>query len=380
MHNIMSIRLIRLNAEYQKILHSFAENPHIRLSSVVGEPPEEYQIEYNVKGLVQENNIIREVDKHLVKIMIPRNYPVEQPVCKMLTPIFHPNIDPYLICIADPGQWAPSEPLISLIVRIGKIITYQSYNIKSPRNGEAAQWADMNKDRFPVDHVDLNYLLYSDNSQSDFHEIDQPKYPRSSNNNLTVDYYEKEKGDEIKKSCANCGVKDAELKTCMNNHLVCDDCILSCENCHKTVCVLCDIQKCEICGKINCRECITRCDSCKQYVCKSHINVCYHCNNVFCSDCLYTCSNCHNVFCLEHFDLDNKTCSNCSKNFMNDKLKITYNEVEESRINEQIDLENQLLNVSKSGSQEITCWNCGKKINPQNVNYCIYCGKKIIEN
>ena len=56
----------------------------------------------------------------------------------MLTPIFHPNIAPHAICIGD--HWSAGEPLASIMARIGEMIAYQSYNTKSPLNGEAARW------------------------------------------------------------------------------------------------------------------------------------------------------------------------------------------------------------------------------------------------
>jgi ubiquitin-protein ligase len=71
----------------------------------------------------------------------------------MLTPIFHPNIEPAVICIGD--HWTAGERLCDLVVRIGEMITYQSYNIKSPLDGEAAMWADLNNALLPVDKTDL---------------------------------------------------------------------------------------------------------------------------------------------------------------------------------------------------------------------------------
>ena len=52
--------------------------------------------------------------------------------------LFHPNIAPHAICIGD--HWSAGEPLVALGIRIGEMIAYQSYNTKSPLNGEAARW------------------------------------------------------------------------------------------------------------------------------------------------------------------------------------------------------------------------------------------------
>ena len=71
----------------------------------------------------------------------------------MLTPIFHPNIAPHAICIGD--HWSPGEPLWSIVARIGELISYQSYNTKSPLNGEAARWVEENLDQVPLDPISM---------------------------------------------------------------------------------------------------------------------------------------------------------------------------------------------------------------------------------
>jgi len=71
----------------------------------------------------------------------------------MLSPVFHPNIDPQKICIGD--HWNAGQSLVQLIVRIGEMITYQSYNVKSPLNGEAAAWVQSHQDQLPLEKIDL---------------------------------------------------------------------------------------------------------------------------------------------------------------------------------------------------------------------------------
>jgi hypothetical protein len=71
----------------------------------------------------------------------------------MLTPVFHPNIAPHAVCIGD--HWSAGEPLASIVARIGEMIAYQSYNTKSPLNGEAAHWVKDNFHRLPLDPVSL---------------------------------------------------------------------------------------------------------------------------------------------------------------------------------------------------------------------------------
>lgn len=54
-----------------------------------------------------------------------------------------------MVCIGD--FWAASEGLDDLIIRIGRMITYQEYSTKSPLNGLAAKWAAQNSHLLPID-------------------------------------------------------------------------------------------------------------------------------------------------------------------------------------------------------------------------------------
>ena len=75
----------------------------------------------------------------------------------MTTPVFHPNIDPQKICIGD--HWSAGQTLPQLIVRIAEMLCYQSYNVKSPLNAQAAAWAESNVSRLPLDSKDLTGRL-----------------------------------------------------------------------------------------------------------------------------------------------------------------------------------------------------------------------------
>ncbi|MGH7215483.1 MAG: ubiquitin-conjugating enzyme E2 [Tepidisphaeraceae bacterium] len=145
------MRTRRLLADAAQMARAFADSPLIRVRAASGDPPEVYQVEYRVKGLDRapgaKEPIARE--HHLVELQLTADYPRLGPKCRMLTPIFHPNIDPATICVGD--HWAAGERLADLVVRIGEMIAYQAYNIKSPLNAEAAMWADLNMLRLPID-------------------------------------------------------------------------------------------------------------------------------------------------------------------------------------------------------------------------------------
>jgi ubiquitin-protein ligase/DNA-directed RNA polymerase subunit RPC12/RpoP len=149
-----SVRTRRLQAEWQQMQAAFSNFPLVRVAAVNGQPPELYQIEYNVTGLVRGASgepIL--CLQHVAEIRLTRDYPRQSPVCRMLTPIFHPNIEPAMICVGD--HWTAGERLVDLVLRIAEMIAYQAYNIKSPLDGEAAMWADLKKSRLPIDRRNL---------------------------------------------------------------------------------------------------------------------------------------------------------------------------------------------------------------------------------
>ena len=146
----LPMRTRRLIAEARQIEQAFSNSPLIKVASSGGDPPEVYQVEYRVKGLRKGwFGRPRVCSEHRVEIRLTSDYPRLAPQCKMLTPIFHPNIDAATICVGD--HWTAGERLVDLIIRIGEMIAYQAYNIKSPLDGQAAMWADLHANRLPID-------------------------------------------------------------------------------------------------------------------------------------------------------------------------------------------------------------------------------------
>jgi len=151
----MSPRLRRLQADHQSVTAAFAHHPRIRLLQTEGSPPEKYLCEFEVEGLVpQGDESFVPGTLHRAEIFLPLDYPRRPPFCRMITPIFHPNIDPQKICIGD--HWSAGQSLVQLILRIGEMICYQSYNVKSPLNANAAAWAELNIDKLPLLKSDLS--------------------------------------------------------------------------------------------------------------------------------------------------------------------------------------------------------------------------------
>jgi predicted Zn finger-like uncharacterized protein len=148
-----AVRLRRLKADYDRLSDYVRRHPRLKLIQVEGDPPERYQLEMQIKSIRMTGGELQPVQSHLVEIALPLAYPRTPPQCRMLSPVFHPNIAPHAICVGD--HWGAGESLQSIVARIGEMLAYQSYNVKSPLNGEAARWVEENKDRLPLDRVSL---------------------------------------------------------------------------------------------------------------------------------------------------------------------------------------------------------------------------------
>jgi ubiquitin-protein ligase len=149
-----SPRLRRLRLDHERLQARFRNWSSIQISGHAGIPPEQYHVTYRLKGLfTSPDGHIVDRDEHVAEINLSLGYPRRAPQCKMLTPIFHPNFDESSICIGD--FWAASEGLDDLVVRIGRMITFQEYNTKSPLNGLAARWAAQNASLLPVDRREV---------------------------------------------------------------------------------------------------------------------------------------------------------------------------------------------------------------------------------
>ena len=149
-----SVRLRRLQSDYEAVRRLANLHPRIEVEGVSGNPPERYRLILHVASLRERADEVMMARKHRLEIQLPRGYPRDAPICRMLTPVFHPNIAPHAVCIGD--HWSAGQGLPVLLVRIAEMLAYQSYNTKSPLNGHAAAWAEQNEDKLPLENVDLS--------------------------------------------------------------------------------------------------------------------------------------------------------------------------------------------------------------------------------
>jgi ubiquitin-protein ligase len=274
----MSVRMRRLQADFERISSIFTNRARIRLVKSIGNPPEKYQFLFLLIGLQKDltSGEIVESNSFNVEIVLTSAYPRLAPQCRMLTPIFHPNIAPHAICIGD--HWSAGESLPNLIVRIGEMMAYQSFNIKSPLNGEAARWAEHNGELLPLDNFDFSSLL---------------------------DVGEAVRGEvaEAAALCANCGRKydgSEKFGCCASDHIFCPECSLGCSRCDNQLCLKCSVFTCANCKSQICTSCAIRCGSCRQIACPTCTCTCHVCQQGACSNCHVECAACSQQTCLNH--------------------------------------------------------------------------------
>ena len=165
----MTARERRLMSDYEQVRKDFAGHKNIIVTPVGNEPPEKYHITYFVNGIyLLPDGRIETQGRHEVEITLHADYPRYKPICKILTPIWHPNFRDGQICIGD--IWGAGESLSDIIINIGDMIQYKSWNSYSPLSADAAQWAMDNKHLFPVGNIDLYIADYA--SAKDEVEID----------------------------------------------------------------------------------------------------------------------------------------------------------------------------------------------------------------
>lgn len=149
----MNPRLRRLHSDHEALVTAFAGHPAIRVSPVGPLPPERYRIVYDVPGLtLSPDRRPTRTAQTVVDVYLPPAYPREKPYLTTLTPVFHPNFGAH-VCIAD--FWSPSQSLLDIVVQVGDMLQWRTFNVRSPLNAVAANWARENTHQVPVGNVDV---------------------------------------------------------------------------------------------------------------------------------------------------------------------------------------------------------------------------------
>ena len=176
---LVNARMRRMAADYEQIKRDFTGHPYVIVKPSNDELPEKYNITYFVNGIyLLPDGRVETLGRHEVQITLHAEYPRYKPICTISTPIWHPNFRDGQICIGD--IWGAGESLSEIIINIGDMIQYKSWNSSSPLSAEAAEWAMKNKHLFPVGSLELrrgDYSAAADAVQIELIDTDAPPAP-----------------------------------------------------------------------------------------------------------------------------------------------------------------------------------------------------------
>ncbi len=158
--------------EYEQLKETLELYPSIKLTKVEGNPPDNYEIEFHLKGYVRSpDSSIAIAELHRVLITLPFGYPHFPPTVKPLTHIFHPDIDPAAIRIAE--HWQAKPNLSDLVLTIGEMICGNIYSNDDPFNQEASDWYEQHKGELPLDILQIADI---DDSDERFDTLDDDTF------------------------------------------------------------------------------------------------------------------------------------------------------------------------------------------------------------
>jgi ubiquitin-protein ligase len=145
----MTRKEIRMKNDYAEMLHLKAESSIIDFETT-GNPPHRYMLIFRCAGMKLDGAGKPAItQEHRCQIVLGAQYPSQPPDVTWLTPIFHPNIKLQAVCHS--GQWAPSWSLAEFVSELADMARYAKYNLQSPLDTRAAEWAKQNLNLFPLD-------------------------------------------------------------------------------------------------------------------------------------------------------------------------------------------------------------------------------------
>ena len=140
--------------DFEQLQSSLELYPKVNIVKADGQPPDNYEIEFTLRGYIKEaDGTVSIGNAHRVQISLPFGYPHFAPTVKPLTHIFHPDVDPAAIRIAD--RWQQNPSLADLVLYIGEMICGHTYSLNDPFNQEAADWYKEHKGNLPLDSLSI---------------------------------------------------------------------------------------------------------------------------------------------------------------------------------------------------------------------------------
>jgi ubiquitin-protein ligase len=139
-------RVSTLVADHKNLEELRRSNPKIDFIPNTSHAPSKYKIIFLETGIcgIRENGTPMTSDRHEIEIELGPNYPGEAPKVKWKTAIFHPNISPKTgnVCLGVLGDsYLPGLGLARLVLMLFEMLQFRNYDIDSPFNEKAAEWA-----------------------------------------------------------------------------------------------------------------------------------------------------------------------------------------------------------------------------------------------
>jgi ubiquitin-protein ligase len=119
--------------------------------------PQDYRVTLRCKGVFLDCGEPCEIEEHQVRILLGPTYPREPPRLVWQTPIFHPNIRAWEVCLL--GHWGAQTRLYEVIIWLWDMVRYHLKNLDSPLDEAAKRWAEGHEAEFPYDTYDLRAAL-----------------------------------------------------------------------------------------------------------------------------------------------------------------------------------------------------------------------------
>src|SRR4029077_1480550 len=111
-------RTIRLAREYED-MKAFKKDSSIFDFEASGDPPDRYLVTFHGKSLVpggKGGEGVKIGNKQQIVLTLGGDYPRNKPQIEWKTPIVHPNISGYGVCLGNYGNaWTPYFKLVDLI-------------------------------------------------------------------------------------------------------------------------------------------------------------------------------------------------------------------------------------------------------------------------
>ena len=137
-------RTRRLKADFEAMKRLKEASSIIDFTST-GDPPERYVVTFKGRGVSRksEEAPVQIQETHRVELQLGIDYPRSQPYLKWSTEIYHPNIAiSGAVCLGGYStNWVPSLTLDNLCNMLWDMLRFANYDVASPYNYRAAQWA-----------------------------------------------------------------------------------------------------------------------------------------------------------------------------------------------------------------------------------------------